>query len=94
VTWEAVPGAAGYRLQLLDLPADELVGDAVVTAGRASEIAPTATMAPMLIAAPARTTLDRPNAAAAYTEASTGTARSATRYFRNTEPGCNVLGAT
>ena len=32
MTWEAVPGAAGYRVQLLDLPADELVGEAAVTA--------------------------------------------------------------
>ena len=32
MTWEAVPGVAGYRVQLLDLPADELVGEAAVTA--------------------------------------------------------------
>jgi hypothetical protein len=37
--------------------------DAVVTAGRASVIAPRANTAPRLIATPARIILDRPNAA-------------------------------
>jgi hypothetical protein len=31
ITWQAVPGAASYRVQLLDLQADERVGEALVT---------------------------------------------------------------
>ena len=65
-----------------------LAGDAFVTAGRADAIAPSATMPPRAIATPPRMNLDRPRTVDAYTPSSTGTARIAMRYFRNTGPGC------
>ena len=64
-----------------------LTGDALVSVGRASEIAPTATIAPRPIATPPRTSLDRPRATDAYTPSSTGAARIAMNSFRNTGPG-------
>jgi len=38
VTWEAVRGAAGYRVQLVDLGADERVGEPVVVRGTSAAV--------------------------------------------------------